>query len=159
MLDYPYEYLTSISGYLGDDHGKLTLQSLSFHSNTNLYGPFGEETGIPFSGPSTGAKVVGFYGSCNPCLMSIGAYLEPVSHIHPLISIGPFGGNGGCPWDDGKHTDLRKIIIKCGSSINSIGCIYDDDGSCVEKPGHGGDGGANLYTVSVLKIVYSNYYL
>ncbi|OWM77977.1 hypothetical protein CDL15_Pgr018546 [Punica granatum] len=89
-LVYPYEYLRLISGYLREHLGRHILQSISFSSNTRKYGPFGREVGIPFSGPSTGGKIVGFYGSCNGHLDSIGAYLEPVSHKHPMRTVGPF---------------------------------------------------------------------
>ncbi|XP_031402625.1 jacalin-related lectin 3-like [Punica granatum] len=143
-LAYPYEYLRLISGYLREHLGKLILQSISFNSNTRKYGPFGREVGIPFSGPSTGGKIVGFYGSCNGHLDSIGAYLEPVSHKHPMRTVGPFGGNGGSPWDDGQHIGLRQIIIRYGDVVDSIKCVYDGNGTSLEGLKHGADGGLLL---------------
>ncbi|XP_031401926.1 jacalin-related lectin 4-like [Punica granatum] len=148
-LAYPYEYLRSISGYLREHLGRLILQSISFNSNTRKYGPFGREVGIPFSGPSTGGKIVGFYGSCNGHLDSIGAYLEPVSHKHPMRTVGPFGGDGGSPWDDGRRTGLRQIIIRCGSVIDSIKCVYDDNGTSSDGLKHGADGGSHSHTIEL----------
>lgn len=153
-MDFPYEYLTWISGYLREDHGTLILQSVSFHSITTKYGPFGQEIGIPFSSPSSGGKIVGFYGSCDGHLESIGVYLEPVSHEYPARNIGPFGGNGGSPWDDGQHSGLRQIVIKSGWFIDSIEFVYDEDGIALETTRHGGDGGSQIMVSSLKFSVY-----
>ncbi|OWM77980.1 jacalin-related lectin 4-like [Punica granatum] len=148
-LAYPYEYLRSISGYLREHLGRLILQSISFNSNRRKYGPFGREVGIPFSGPSTGGKIVGFYGSCNRHLESIGAYLEPVSHRHHVRIVGPFGGNGGGPWDEGRHTGLRQIIIRCGTVMDSIKCVYDDNGTSSDGSKHGAGRGPYSHTIEL----------
>ncbi|KAK4789937.1 hypothetical protein SAY86_017241 [Trapa natans] len=155
-LDYPHEYLTSISGYMREDKGKLILHALSFHSNKRVYGPFGEETGIPFSGPSSGGKIVGFFGSSNSRLWSLGAYMDPVSHMHPVRRAGPFGGFGGGKWDDGvSNGSLREIVIYSGTVIDSIQCIYDSEGELVKQPRHGGGGGGK----AVVELEYPDEYL
>ncbi|XP_039157209.1 jacalin-related lectin 3-like [Eucalyptus grandis] len=81
-LDYPQEYLTSISGYKQEDgHNDIEnaiVQSLTFHSNTRTHGPFGEEKGKYFWYPQTRSKIIGFYGRCGETLNSIGVYAEPI---------------------------------------------------------------------------------
>ncbi|KAF8013789.1 hypothetical protein BT93_I1594 [Corymbia citriodora subsp. variegata] len=141
-LDYPREYLTSISGYKQEDgHNNIEnaiVQSLTFYSNTRTHGPFGEETGRHFWYPSTRSKIIGFYGRCGETLNSIGVYTEPLSHMYPFKTIGPFGGTGGTPWDDGVHTDVRVIRLDyIGHTIDGIRIAYDDNGSLVQCSHHG----------------------
>ncbi|KAL3723950.1 hypothetical protein ACJRO7_036029 [Eucalyptus globulus] len=141
-LDYPQEYLTSISGYKQEDgHNDIEnaiVQSLTFHSNTRTHGPFGEEKGKYFWYPQTRSKIIGFYGRCGETLNSIGVYAEPISHMYPFKTIGPFGGSGGTPWDDGVHTDVREINIHfAGYGACGIGIVYDNNGSLVQCSHHG----------------------
>lgn len=137
-LNYPCEYLTSISGYKREDGDDAIVQSLSFYSNRRRYGPFGNETGKYFWHPSTRSKIIGFYGSCGETLKSIGVYAEPIPHLYPFKTIGPFGGSGGTPWDDGVHTDVRAIGINLtGHVISGIMIDYDDDGMKVRCSPHG----------------------
>ncbi|XP_039157320.1 mannose/glucose-specific lectin [Eucalyptus grandis] len=139
-LDYPREYLTSISGYKRETD-KPIVDSLTFYSNKGRYGPFGKEIGRYFGYPSTGSKIIGFYGRSGSNLDSIGVYAEPISHLYPFKSLGPFGGEGGDPWDDGVHTDVRGFDIVVGSVIDSIRVEYDYNGSSVQCSKHGGDSG------------------
>ncbi|XP_056160717.1 jacalin-related lectin 4-like [Syzygium oleosum] len=146
-LDYPREYLTSISGYNqedGDDNNNAIVRSLTFHSNRGRHGPFGEEKGKYFWYPSTGSKIIGFYGRCGETLNSIGVYAEPISYLYPFKTIGPFGGFDGTPWDDGVHTDVRGFRISFSNLIHSIGIVYDNNGSFVDRPQHGGGDGPQL---------------
>lgn len=79
-LDYPDEFLTSISGTYGSVilYGPVLVRSLTFESNRKRYGPFGIEIGSPFSLPINGGKVVGFHGRSSWYLDSIGVYLRPL---------------------------------------------------------------------------------
>ncbi|KAK4774713.1 hypothetical protein SAY86_009648 [Trapa natans] len=144
-LDYPNEHLTSISGYIRDYSEPVIVQSLTFHSNKRSYGPFGKDgekkqKGSYFWYPSTGSKIVSFYGHCIPSyLSSIGVYAEPIFHLYPCVSVGPFGGQQGKPWDDGTFTDVREIYISYGSVITAFGVEYDNNGSPVRCPDHGND--------------------
>ncbi|XP_039158561.1 PYK10-binding protein 1-like [Eucalyptus grandis] len=141
-LDYPREYLTSISGYKrangDDDINNAIVQSLTFHTNKGRHGPFGKETGKYFWYPSTGTRIIGFYGRCRETLNSIGVYAEPIPHLYPFQTIGPFGGSGGTEWDDGVHTDVRTFDITVGDVIQSVGITYDNNGSPGVRPPHGG---------------------
>ncbi|KAF8012319.1 hypothetical protein BT93_I0456 [Corymbia citriodora subsp. variegata] len=138
-LDYPREYLTSISSYKRENYKPIIIHSLTFYSNKGKYGPFGKEIGRYFGYPLTRSKIIGFYGRSDLDLDSIGAYAEPISHLYPFKSLGPIGGQGGDPWDDGVHTDVRGIEIVVGSIIESIKVEYDYNGSSVQCSKHGGD--------------------
>ncbi|XP_048129025.1 jacalin-related lectin 4-like [Rhodamnia argentea] len=143
IFDYPREYLTSISGYKrenGDDADNAIVQSLTFYSNRGRYGPFGIEMGKYFWYPSTGSKIIGFYGRSSKTLNSIGVYAEPVPHLYPREIFGPFGGSGGTPWDDGVHTDVRGFYIYVDLAVQVITGIriaYDNNGASVQCSRHG----------------------
>ncbi|OWM64083.1 hypothetical protein CDL15_Pgr011538 [Punica granatum] len=150
-LDYPYEYLTSISEYIDEVSGKERVRSLTFQSNKRKYGPFGEENGRHFPVQWNSGKIVGFFGTVtyDSQLESIRAHLEPVSHIHPFGNAGPFGDEGGHQWDDGNNSNLRKIVLSWGRVINSIWCVYEKDGIIVEGLRHGGTSGSNEFTIEL----------
>ncbi|KAL3723951.1 hypothetical protein ACJRO7_036030 [Eucalyptus globulus] len=143
-LDYPWEYLTSISGYKREDsHNDIenaTVQSLTFRSNKIRHGPFGLTKGTYLCCPSAGSKIIGFYGTCGETLKSIGVYAEPISHMYPFKTIGPFGGSGSTPWDDGVHTDVRGIRVHYVDEVfRGIWIEYDNNGSFVLASHHGGE--------------------
>ncbi|KAF9686777.1 hypothetical protein SADUNF_Sadunf02G0025000 [Salix dunnii] len=79
-LDYPDEYLVSISGYICClvEYGPVLVRSLMFESNKKKYGPFGIQYGTYYSIPMTGGKIVGFHGRSSWYLDSIGVYLMPL---------------------------------------------------------------------------------
>ena len=56
--------------------------------------------------------------------------------------VGPCGGSGGSPWDDGVNAGIRQIILVRGVVIDSIRIEYDRDGSSVWSQMHGGSGGS-----------------
>ncbi|KAJ4964608.1 hypothetical protein NE237_016457 [Protea cynaroides] len=82
-LDFPQEFLMSISGYYGclTHLGCILVRSLSLESNLKKYGPFGTQDGTQFSFPVTCAKIVGFHGRCSWHLDSIGFYLKPLQPL------------------------------------------------------------------------------
>ncbi|KAF7850421.1 hypothetical protein BT93_L5522 [Corymbia citriodora subsp. variegata] len=133
---YPDEYLTSISGYMGDDG---SIRSLTFDSNRERHGPYGKEEGEHFWYPSNGTKIIGFYGRWGKTLNSIGVYAESMPPGSPHGVNGARGVNGGEKWDDGKYTDVRGFrVIASGNKIESITFLYDNNGSLVEGTPHGG---------------------
>ncbi|XP_037497919.1 mannose/glucose-specific lectin [Jatropha curcas] len=116
-LDYPREYLVSISGHYGSNDDSSYICSLTFKSNRNTYGPFGSTTGIPFSTPSSYGKIIGLHGTAYHCLHSIGVHVKP---ILPII-LGPYGGHYGDPWEDKSYSTLRQIqLTVCEFGIESI---------------------------------------
>ncbi|XP_010059625.3 jacalin-related lectin 4 [Eucalyptus grandis] len=151
-LDYPSEYLTSISGYIGEVSGLTILRSLTIHTNEKCYIPFGTAEGRYFSFPYTGGKIVGFHGSCDSThLGSIGAYYEPIPHTHPSKVFGPFGGDSGDPWDDGRYIDIKRIVVRYDRSfIHSIAFDYVDDNGSIRSIRHGGIGGEKTFEVELV---------
>ncbi|WCJ39614.1 Jacalin-related lectin 19 [Euphorbia peplus] len=57
------------------------------------------------------------------------------------ILVGPWGGNGGNPWDDGIYNGVREITILYDRCIDSIQLVYDKNGKPVTSEKHGGIGG------------------
>lgn len=150
-LDYPDEFVTSISGCIDTD--LRVIQSLTIHSNLDTYGPFGEENENTFSFPEQrveGGKIIGFYGKCDSYVNSIGAYVGPTSHPYPFKVVGPFGHRKGDSWDDGKHADIRQIDVVFGSKFESISIIYDNYGHSASPFTHGEEGGGRITSVSLL---------
>ncbi|KAI3979870.1 hypothetical protein MKX01_042524 [Papaver californicum] len=96
-LDFPDEYLKSISGYYGsiNDWSPVFIRSLTIESNRKKYGPFGSQQGTQFSCPATSiaSKIVGFHGHSSWYLTAIGVYLKPLEdqqnqqHIRPSMAL------------------------------------------------------------------------
>ncbi|KAI3989187.1 hypothetical protein MKX01_033223 [Papaver californicum] len=54
---------------------------------------------------------------------------------------GPWGGDGGQPWDDGVFTGIKQIFLTKGEAICSLQIEYDRNGQSVWSTRHGGSGG------------------
>ncbi|KDP26963.1 hypothetical protein JCGZ_22259 [Jatropha curcas] len=133
-LDYPREYLVSISGHYDSDDNSSYICSLTFKSNRNTYGPFGSTRGIPFSTPSSYGKIIGLHGTAYRYLHSIGVHVKP---ILPII-LGPYGGHYGDPWEDKSYSTLRQIqLTVCEFGIESIRFQFDRNGSSAWSKRHG----------------------
>ncbi|XP_010924946.1 jacalin-related lectin 19 isoform X2 [Elaeis guineensis] len=72
------------------------------------------------------------------------------------VKVGPWGGHGGNPWDDGSYNGVREITLVYDRCIDSIRVLYDKNGKPVLAEKHGGNGG-NL-TVQV-KLHYPEEFL
>ncbi|KAB1203777.1 Agglutinin [Morella rubra] len=57
------------------------------------------------------------------------------------ISVGPWGGQLGLPWDDGFYSSIRQLVIAHGAGIDSLLIEYDDKGTSIWSEKHGGNGG------------------
>lgn len=66
---------------------------------------------------------------------------------------GPWGGEGGKPWDDGVFTGIKQIIITITDAICCIEIEYDRNGQSVWSVKHGGTGGQ---TANRVKLEYPN---
>ncbi|PWA73033.1 Mannose-binding lectin [Artemisia annua] len=81
-LDSAKEYLTGISGFYGPVEGYNGLEavtSITFYTNKKIYGPYGQEAGVgyqPFISTTSLGKVLGFHGTNNGFLSSIGVHME-----------------------------------------------------------------------------------
>ncbi|XP_059650947.1 mannose/glucose-specific lectin-like [Cornus florida] len=137
-LNYPTEYLVSISGCIGDLDGFFCVKSLTIHSNVRQYGPYGTEDGGRFMTPLTGVKIVGFFGRQGSYLDAIGVNIIP---FQTKVPVGPFGTSGGQQWDDGTYSTVRELIIHSGMVIDCIQVVYDNEGKRILGEKHGTAGG------------------
>ncbi|KAM7500413.1 hypothetical protein LguiA_024827 [Lonicera macranthoides] len=155
-LDYPHEYLVSVSGYIHVESAQTVVYSLKFESSRRTYGPFGTEKGTQFKFPSTGSgKIVGFHGRCGVRLYSIGGYYKPNTDPNPWTCVGPLGRQGLSSYDDGVHTTVRQLIITSSEVIESIQIEYDDLGKSKWSSIHGRKQG----TINKVELEYPGEYL
>ncbi|KAK3009723.1 hypothetical protein RJ639_013065 [Escallonia herrerae] len=62
---------------------------------------------------------------------------------------GPWGGDGGKPWDDGVFTGIKQIILTSSHTICSIEIEYDRNGQSVWSVKHGGNGGQASHKIKL----------
>uniref|UniRef100_J3M8Q2 Jacalin-type lectin domain-containing protein n=1 Tax=Oryza brachyantha TaxID=4533 RepID=J3M8Q2_ORYBR len=74
------------------------------------------------------------------------------------IVVGPWGGTGGYPWDDGVYSNIRQVIITHGAAIDSIRIEYDLKGNSVWSETHGSTDGGGSETDKV-KLVFPDEFL
>ncbi|XP_042493605.1 jacalin-related lectin 3 [Macadamia integrifolia] len=60
---------------------------------------------------------------------------------------GPWGGDGGRPWDDGVFPGIKQIFLTRGEAICSIQIEYDRNGQSVWSVRHGGSSGDTTYRI------------
>ncbi|XP_021600814.2 jacalin-related lectin 3 isoform X2 [Manihot esculenta] len=143
-LDYPDEYLVSVSGHYGNvvDCGPILIRSLTFESNKRKYGPFGIQQGTHFSFPLTGGKLVGFHGRCSWYLDSIGVYLMPLLQRNPSKNLatatGRITGNKEKDPSDSEVENNLKVVTSnavIGRTMKAVshgpwggngGMLFDD---------------------------------
>ncbi|KAL8261208.1 hypothetical protein R6Q59_025257 [Mikania micrantha] len=177
-LDYPNEYLKSISGKLGNYEGHNVVMSICFSTNLNRYGPYGTNSGTSFSNDGEGVVIVGFHGRAKKYLDAIGVYVMPKSlalgpkptskdknlmlETEKLCSsmsrmaiprdAGPWGAGGGKPWDDGVFSAVKQIRIFLGS-LNAVYALQFEylksDGNCVLSQIHGGTDGFEIQRIDL----------
>lgn len=86
LIDYPDEYLTNISGTIGQFGGSTVVMSLCFRTNQIRYGPYGNsDKGTPFSYDGKDGMIIGFYGRFGQYINAIGIYVIPKS-LSPSLS-------------------------------------------------------------------------
>ncbi|KAJ0939348.1 putative jacalin-like lectin domain-containing protein [Helianthus annuus] len=173
-IDYPNEYLKSISGTIGNYQGSNVVMSVCFNTNQNCYGPFGTSSGTVFSYDGKGGVIVGFHGHADKYLNAIGVYVMPKSFafgpnstygdklMPELFSsmcrmtmprdAGPWGACGGKPWDDGLFSAIKRIHVHEGE-LNAIYAIQFEylkkDGESFLSQVHGGKGGCKTQLVNL----------
>ena len=59
------------------------------------------------------------------------------------MTVGPWGGLGGDPWDDGVNSAVRQIVISHGAAVDSIQFEYDLKGDIVWSEKHGTTSGGS----------------
>lgn len=62
---------------------------------------------------------------------------------------GPWGGNGGKPWDDGVFSGIKQIFVtRANDAISSLQIEYDKNGQSVWSVEHGGHSGVATHRVN-----------
>ncbi|KAL4559458.1 hypothetical protein LXL04_031596 [Taraxacum kok-saghyz] len=139
-IDYPDEYLTSISGTIRETFKHAIVTSLCFHTNQNSYGPYGDpHTGIdtPFSFGGKGGVIVGFHG---------GRYIH-FKRMHNTL--GPWGLSLGKEWTYIPEGFIKKIRISHGTVVNSIEFHTECSDGATKKSLFGGEGGKRTDTIII----------
>ncbi|XP_021851042.1 jacalin-related lectin 3 isoform X1 [Spinacia oleracea] len=62
---------------------------------------------------------------------------------------GPWGGDGGKPWDDGVFTGIKQIFLTKSEVICSVQIEYDRNGQSVWSVKHGGNTGSKTHRVKL----------
>ncbi|KAL7117315.1 hypothetical protein ACP275_03G064100 [Erythranthe tilingii] len=83
-IDFPTDYLTGVSGTYFSG-GLFSVESLKFYTKLTEYGPYGSQSGTPFSFRQTGGLITGFHGHADLFVHSIGVYLKPLSFVFRSI--------------------------------------------------------------------------
>lgn len=69
---------------------------------------------------------------CGPGVLPAGMLKEPAPY-----GPGPWGGDGGKPWDDVVFSGVKKIFLTRGEAIYSIQFEYDCNGQSMWSVKHG----------------------
>ncbi|KAH7565665.1 hypothetical protein JRO89_XS09G0241900 [Xanthoceras sorbifolium] len=164
-INWPKEYLTSISGTYNTYQGHCVVESLCFYTNCTKYGPYGCTNGTPFKFPLEDREIVGFFGRAGDFIDAVGVYQKGPSI--PIVTIkanegitmnmdlprqiGPWGGNKGKAWDDGLFVAVQQIDVHVRDGvIVAIQCKYHskDDKPVLSKR-QGGGGATTIYRIEL----------
>lgn len=73
---------------------------------------------------------------------------------------GPWGGQGGKPWDDGVYSGIKQIFVTRGNdAISSLQVEYDRNGQSVWSVKHGGNNGVFTHRVNNKSFIYKIFIL
>ncbi|ESQ30893.1 hypothetical protein EUTSA_v10011365mg [Eutrema salsugineum] len=101
------EYLVSVEGYY-DNSQSGVIQGIQFKSNIQTSDLMGYDTGKKFRLACYGKKIIGFHGSAEKNLNSLGAYFTTL----PIIKLESIGNNSkGELWDNGTFEGVRKFEV------------------------------------------------
>ncbi|CAH2065392.1 unnamed protein product [Thlaspi arvense] len=113
------EHLVSIKGCYDNTSG--VIQGLQLETNLMSSEVMGyDENGTKFTLEAGGNKIIGFHGSAETNLMSLGAYFTTL----PPVKLELQGGCGGHSWDQGVYTG----VTYSPSGISHIIVDYDKAG-------------------------------
>ncbi|KAB2612941.1 hypothetical protein D8674_035257 [Pyrus ussuriensis x Pyrus communis] len=83
-------------------------------------------------------------------------FLKQAGEKRKIMEVGPWGGNGGTPWDDGIYNGVREITLVYGHCIDSITVVYDKNGKPFKAETRGGRGGNQT---AEIKLQYPDEYI
>lgn len=141
-LDFPNERLVQVKGTISPAGGVKTdvISSVTFVTNKKTYGPYGAVQGRLFQSSPLG-KVVGFFGKSGNYVDVIGTFTDFSDSDFNLVADGPWGGNGGADFYDGRADKIKQIDIVYDAAIISFNVKYDQGSNAYRSSLHGGDGG------------------
>ncbi|KAL1224541.1 Jacalin-related lectin 20 [Cardamine amara subsp. amara] len=118
------EHLVSVKGWYNKTSG--VIQALQFETNQRSSEVIGfDENNTKFTLEAGGNKLIGFHGSAETNLKSLGVYFVTL----PPIKLQQQGGTGGMEWDHGVNTGVRKVFITYSPTmISHIKVDYDKAG-------------------------------
>ncbi|KAK3220555.1 hypothetical protein Dsin_014525 [Dipteronia sinensis] len=173
-VDWPNEYLTKISGaIIGTLDKDEVIGTLSFTTNRNKkYGPFGskiKDCDICKSSfeliSEKNRAVVGFFGRQSNFIDAIGVYYKdppaPIVTTKVISAItmnkdiprevGPWGGNKGKAWDDGRLLGrIIEIDVHVGNGlVHALHYRYKSTKDCDLSNKHGGEGATTIYRIEL----------
>ncbi|CAH2036461.1 unnamed protein product, partial [Thlaspi arvense] len=133
-LTNPDEQLESVEGYY--EPKSSVILGIQFKTNLRVSELIGYvQNGIKFSLAVEGKKIIGFHGSSESQLNSLGAYFTWISPANLVAR----GGKGGKEWSDGAdHEGVTKVYVRGGSKgIQFIKFDYVKDGQQIYGSTHG----------------------
>lgn len=71
-IEFPDEYVIGVSGHIGLVNSQNVVKSLTLTTNTQTFGPFGDENSTQFSLPIEEGRIVSFFGRSGVYLDAIG---------------------------------------------------------------------------------------
>lgn len=135
------------------DNKSGVIQALEFVTNLRSSEVIGfDENGTKFTLEAGGNKLIGFHGSAETNLKSLGVYFVTL----PPIKLERQGGTGGKEWDHGVYTGVRKVFVTYGPAmVSQIKVDYDKAGKVETLQ----IGGADKETKEVLIYKFLSFYL
>jgi len=170
-VQYPDEFIVQVKGTTGAcaTIGDV-VTSLTFISNKQVYGPYGNEQGKKFES-LLGGKVVGFFGQSGTLLDQFGVLYQAsgTAHIQQpnlptsaaakgkniitandssitsagLVVEGPWGGPGGRAFHDGHGRIVELNLTYHKSQINSLQAAFEHGGVTFQGCLHGTSSGTS----------------
>ncbi|KAK2652602.1 hypothetical protein Ddye_012458 [Dipteronia dyeriana] len=152
-IDWPKEYLISISGTIGKFYTvESCVKSLMFYTNWHIHGPFGSSKGSHFRLPVEN-RVIGFHGRACQFLDAIGVYQMAATSIEEQfmtpkvyqssIEVGPRGGLGGTRWCYMPKAEIVEIISNHGGIIDPLSFKNVCANNVAESSSNSGGKGGN----------------
>ncbi|KAK6115796.1 hypothetical protein DH2020_008065 [Rehmannia glutinosa] len=144
-----YEY-SMIQGSLGKNYDLIVAVRQKDNSiDTNTSPPINLFGQISHTGPKNEVIIMAIFLTI---YLHIYVVQRMVKNPAPY-GTGPWGGEGGKPWDDGVFTGIKQIILTKTDAICCIEIEYDRNGQSVWSVKHGGSGGQ---TANRVKLEYPN---
>ncbi|KAJ0247775.1 Jacalin-like lectin domain-containing protein [Hirschfeldia incana] len=123
-------------------HGRegLFLDSIGVHVMPCKISPFKPSPHnaiVPHNNTGVGANKIALAVNGHGEKFERGVVKEPAPNV-----TGPWGGNGGKPWDDGVFSGIKQIFVtRANDAISSLQIEYDKNGQSVWSVEHGGHSG------------------